>query len=147
MKGLFLLKNNHIEPLRTKIDRHFKEKRLTGVAVLANRDIAISTVEGGLYVIDQSGNYLRHIDKESGLIGKTSGKMFADMINNAGKNAGGRGLARNRRDVAGGDQLCLQRLPVRFRHEHVRKSRIDRIGRVHARAGHAKILARPPRSA
>ncbi|WP_456311830.1 ligand-binding sensor domain-containing protein [Pseudomonas shirazensis] len=65
--GLFIYKNNQIQPFVTEADYLLKQNQITTGVLLADGYFGIGTRQSGLVVIDSSGNLIQHINKQMGL--------------------------------------------------------------------------------
>jgi DNA-binding CsgD family transcriptional regulator len=65
--GLFLYKNNQIQPYVTEVDYLLKQNQISTAILLSDGYFGIGTRQSGLIVIDSSGHLMQHINKQMGL--------------------------------------------------------------------------------
>ena len=87
--GFFVRTDNRILPFKTELDNFLKDNILTAVVFLKDGNIAISTVQSGIIIMDQKGHLINTIDKSKGLADNTVWSIQADdqyglwlMLNN-----------------------------------------------------------------
>jgi len=91
--GMFELAGAALRPFPTEVDAELKRDLLTTVLRLADGDMALATIEGGLYVLDAEGRFRAHLDRKDGLLDPVIQGMAQDRFGGVWL-ATGRGLAR-----------------------------------------------------
>jgi len=81
-KGLYIYNGNDLRPFPTEIDGYIKEKYLSYGIRLSNGDFALSTLRGGIAVIDSQGKLKYLFDKTSGLLDNDVKFVFEDSDQN-----------------------------------------------------------------
>ncbi|MEJ2544948.1 MAG: response regulator, partial [Calditrichaceae bacterium] len=65
----------------TEADAFSRQNKLTSACVMGDGHIAIGSRDNGLAIIDRSGKWLYHLNKNNGLLGNTIWNVFADDQN------------------------------------------------------------------
>ncbi|MBI9067222.1 MAG: SpoIIE family protein phosphatase [Salinivirgaceae bacterium] len=81
--GLFIYhrKQNKWEKLTTEIDQELINNDIYSGILLRNGNYAISTLKGGMYIINSNGNIINKFNKESGLLNNSVYCLFEDKQN------------------------------------------------------------------
>ena len=66
-QGFFLYDGSSFTPWKTEADEMIKQSLLYDVKKIDNNRFALATLQGGLFIIDKTGRWLKHIDESSGL--------------------------------------------------------------------------------
>ncbi|MCP2028281.1 ligand-binding sensor domain-containing protein/DNA-binding CsgD family transcriptional regulator [Flavobacterium sp. HSC-32F16] len=65
--GLFIFKDNQIQPFVTEADYLLKQNQITAAVELSDGYFGVGTRQSGLIVLDRSGHLIQHINKQMGL--------------------------------------------------------------------------------
>lgn len=66
-EGLFIFKDNQMQPFVTEADYLLKQNQITAAIELSDGYFGIGTRRSGLIVLDRSGNMIQHVDKQMGM--------------------------------------------------------------------------------
>lgn len=66
-QGFFIFDGKQYRPWRTEIESELKTHLLYNGLQLSDGRLALGTIQGGLYILDQQGRMLTHLDRNSGL--------------------------------------------------------------------------------
>lgn len=66
-EGLFIFKDNQMQPFVTEADYLLKQNQITAAIQLSDGYFGIGTRRSGLIVLDRSGNMIQHVDKQMGM--------------------------------------------------------------------------------
>lgn len=66
-EGLFIFKDNQMQPFVTEADYLLKQNQITAAIELSDGYLGIGTRRSGLIVLDRSGNMIQHVDKQMGM--------------------------------------------------------------------------------
>ncbi|MGQ1786997.1 triple tyrosine motif-containing protein [Saccharicrinis sp. GN24d3] len=77
--GLHLLNNGSLKPWDCQANKSLKTLDVNSAAVIDSTTYAIGTLKGGLYIIDDNGNILKHLDRQSKLENNTVLGMNIDQ--------------------------------------------------------------------
>lgn len=81
--GLFYFdKNDNFAAWPTEVDQELKDFQINRIQLLRSGHLAIGTTLNGLYVLDQNGHLIYHINKESGLQNNTVLGLWEDHSGN-----------------------------------------------------------------
>src|SRR5690606_22956716 len=80
-KGCFIYENNTLKPIDFEINDAIKQHLLNGFSILNNGHMAFGTIKNGIYVTNNEGKLLFHINKENGLINNTVLSQYVDGDN------------------------------------------------------------------
>lgn len=78
-EGLFLYDGHSAVPFPTAFDERLKEARLYKSARLQNGGYAFSTMQDGVFIMDEKGNLLHHLNKATGLQNNTAWCLYPDQ--------------------------------------------------------------------
>ena len=81
-KGLFIQKNNRIQPWETKANTFIKKNGSLGGSFVSQNKLILNSVLDGIIIVDFEGNISQHIDTKKGLQNNTILKSFIDNKNN-----------------------------------------------------------------
>lgn len=81
-QGLYLLQNNQLIPWKTEVNAHLKENNLFSGIRLFNGYYAFGSIQNGLYITDENGNVIQHLNRYKGLQNNTVLSIFEDKSNN-----------------------------------------------------------------
>lgn len=81
-EGVYLVDEYNVKPYETLNIQAVIESQINDVLLLDNKYFAVGTVKNGLYIIDQGGNIIQHLNKKNGLQNNTVICMYADQTNN-----------------------------------------------------------------
>ncbi|MEH6304834.1 triple tyrosine motif-containing protein [Olivibacter sp. CPCC 100613] len=80
--GLFILENDRVKPWRNDADPALRQYQLNnGLKILGN-NYAFGTILNGLYLLDQTGKLIQHINKSNGLQNNTILSLQKDALQN-----------------------------------------------------------------
>ncbi|MCB9037203.1 MAG: response regulator [Lewinellaceae bacterium] len=77
-EGLFLYDGLSAAPFPTAFDERLKKARLYKSARLPNGGYAFSTMQDGVFIMDEKGNLLHHLNKATGLQNNTAWSLCPD---------------------------------------------------------------------
>jgi ligand-binding sensor domain-containing protein len=80
--GLFLWKGNEIQFWDTEVSQRVKQNNLFSAILLGNHHYAFGSISNGVYVSDQEGRVLQHVNRVRGLQNNTILAQFQDRRNN-----------------------------------------------------------------
>lgn len=80
--GLFTLTAQGIAPFRFNGENPFLNQQIMCAILIGNKQIAIGTHMGGLYIIDQDGNIIQEFSRKEGLQNNTVLGLFLDKDRN-----------------------------------------------------------------
>ncbi len=80
--GIFVSNNKLVKPWNLKLNNLFSDTFINCALLLSNGNIAIGTQHNGVYIIDQNGKILLHLDKERGLLSHTILSLYEDKNQN-----------------------------------------------------------------
>jgi DNA-binding CsgD family transcriptional regulator len=80
--GLFLLGENKLIPWDSDINAILKENVLFSAIRLKNGYFAFGSVQNGLYITDENGKVIQHLNRFRGLLNNTVLSLFEDSQNN-----------------------------------------------------------------
>ncbi|MCB0497682.1 MAG: hypothetical protein KDC79_16180 [Cyclobacteriaceae bacterium] len=88
--GIFVVDNSSVMPWKKSLNKLFSETFINNALLLSNGNIAIGTQHSGVYIIDQQGQILLHMDKGRGLLSRTILSLYEDQNHNlwVGQNNG-----------------------------------------------------------
>lgn len=75
---LWLYDGKEAKPWVTKADGYLRNNRVTDVKVLSNQSVAVSTIRGGLVIIDKNGKVENIINRGAGLPNETVYQLWID---------------------------------------------------------------------
>ncbi len=81
-QGIFQFNGNELIPWKAPLSSIFRKQQIYTGTALAGRQIAIGTIQDGLYVIDLQGNIILHINRKKGLQNNSILSVFTDRQNN-----------------------------------------------------------------
>ena len=81
-EGLYLLENQSLQPWNCEVNAHLKQHNLFSAALLAGGNLAFGSVRNGLFITDQDGRILQHLNRSKGLQNNTVLALFHDRKNN-----------------------------------------------------------------
>lgn len=76
--GFFLLNAQGLQPFPTEIDDRLKQALLYNSKKLRNGSLAIATVRDGVFILNQQGQLLNHLNISSGLLNDNVRAMYED---------------------------------------------------------------------
>ncbi|WP_134088903.1 triple tyrosine motif-containing protein [Olivibacter sp. XZL3] len=80
--GLFLFENGSVKPWNNEADKALRQYQLNnGLKVLGNRYV-FGTILNGVYILDQTGKLIQHINKSNGLQNNTVLSLQKDTFQN-----------------------------------------------------------------
>ncbi len=71
LNGCYLYDNGKLEPWYSEISSVMKEQQLNDFLVLQNNNMVFGTIKNGIYITNNSGDIVYHINKENGLLNNT----------------------------------------------------------------------------
>ncbi len=80
--GIYLLKDNKLEPWNSPVSKYLKENVLFSSEKLAHDQFAWGTILDGLIVSDRGGNIIQHINRKAGMQNNTVLDLFKDQNDN-----------------------------------------------------------------
>ena len=80
--GIFIADENTIKPWDQNLNNLFSNSFINCTTLLSNGNIAIGTQHNGIYIIDQKGQTVLHMNKERGLLSRTILSLFEDRNHN-----------------------------------------------------------------
>ncbi|MGD2036095.1 MAG: triple tyrosine motif-containing protein, partial [Bacteroidales bacterium] len=80
--GIFVLKDKKLVPWQAELNSRFiKDQIYTGIR-LENDQLAIGTIQNGVYVINMQGKIIQHVNRYKGLQNNTVLSLFSDRSGN-----------------------------------------------------------------
>lgn len=88
--GIFIIDNTNIRPWKADLVKIFSETFINSTLLLSNGNIALGTQHSGVYIVNQEGEILLHMDKDRGLLSRTILSLYEDQNHNlwVGQNNG-----------------------------------------------------------
>ncbi|WP_439504853.1 ligand-binding sensor domain-containing protein [Sediminibacterium sp.] len=80
--GLFLLNQTRLEKINTPNNTLFSNERIYAATIVNNEWVALATTNGGVYIIDHSGNIIKHFSRTEGLQNNNILSIFLDKEKN-----------------------------------------------------------------
>lgn len=80
--GLFLLKQNLLTKINSSNNALFANERIYGATIINQEWIALATTNGGVYIIDISGNIIQHLSRTEGIQNNNVLSVFLDKEKN-----------------------------------------------------------------
>lgn len=77
-KGIFIYNGKKLDSWDVPVNSVFKKNQIYSAATVQDNCIAIGTVQDGIYIIDENGDIIQHINRLKGLQNNTVLKIFAD---------------------------------------------------------------------
>lgn len=81
-EGLLIYDGKTLEPWKVKISEILKKYRIISATTVFGKYYVFGTLQNGIYVIDQNGNLVQHINKHKGLQSNCVISLFIDINNN-----------------------------------------------------------------
>jgi len=81
-KGLFLYDGNKLKPFKTEVDERLLKGQIYTALKIKSNVFAIGTYQAGLFIINEKGNLLAHLDKSKGLRDNTIHDLHIDKNQN-----------------------------------------------------------------
>lgn len=81
-KGIFIYGNNELREWKIPINERFKRNQIFSATITHENYIAVGTVQDGLFIIDEYGEIVQHVNRQKGLQNNTILKVFADRDKN-----------------------------------------------------------------
>lgn len=81
-KGIFIYNGKELKEWRVPVNGLLKEKQIFSAVIIRNSYIAIGTIQDGIFIVDEYGNIIQHINRQKGLQNNTILKAFADRDGN-----------------------------------------------------------------
>jgi len=81
-KGIFIYNGRDLKEWKVPVNNQFKQKQIFSAAIVQEKYYAIGTVQDGLFIIDENGNIIQHINRQNGLQNNTILKVFPDRVGN-----------------------------------------------------------------
>lgn len=82
LNGLYFYKNGECSVYKNSLNQTFKNVEINDGLLLSDGRIAIGTILNGVYLLDQNGRLLYHVNKEKGLQNNTTLHLYEDRQNN-----------------------------------------------------------------
>jgi DNA-binding CsgD family transcriptional regulator len=80
--GIFIQKGKSFIPFKTPTSKIMQKVGIQNICQLPNKEIAIGTIKDGLFIIDNSGSILQHVNKRNGLNNNTILSLTTDYKGN-----------------------------------------------------------------
>lgn len=71
LNGCFLYQNDKVIPINFPVNSFLKQHQLNHVSILKNGNIIFGTIKDGVYLTNNNGEIIFHVNKENGLINNT----------------------------------------------------------------------------
>jgi ligand-binding sensor domain-containing protein/DNA-binding CsgD family transcriptional regulator len=81
-KGVFIYDGTNLEEWDVKVNATFKNDQIFSATLIHDDFIAVGTVQDGVFIINESGDVIQHINRQKGLQNNTILKTFADRNGN-----------------------------------------------------------------
>lgn len=82
LKGCFMFLNNKLIPWKSEINELIKQHQLNNFSKLENGNLVFGTIQNGIYLTNNLGDVIFHINKENGLENNTILGQFVDSNQN-----------------------------------------------------------------
>ncbi|MCT4603625.1 MAG: hypothetical protein N4A59_12090 [Marinifilum sp.] len=82
LKGLFISDGKSIRQWNLPINAIFNKEQIYSGLIVSNNHFAFGTVRNGLYIINQKGQTIQHINTDQGLLNNTILSLFEDSEEN-----------------------------------------------------------------
>ncbi len=80
--GIFVTDKAQVKPWNTKLNVLFSNTFINCALLLSNGNIALGTQHSGVYIVNQNGEILLHLDKKRGLLSHTILSLYEDENQN-----------------------------------------------------------------
>lgn len=77
-QGWFVYDGHDYRPWPTEADAAIKHDMLYNATWLADGELAVATLQGGVYLLDRQGHLRRHLDEADGLLNNVATSLFQD---------------------------------------------------------------------
>lgn len=81
LKGCFIYDNNGITPANFEVDMFIKQHQLNQFSILKNGNMIFGTIKDGVYLTNNEGEIIFHVNKENGLVNNTILGQYVDENN------------------------------------------------------------------
>lgn len=81
-KGIFIYDGMTLEEWSVGVNQVFKKDQIFSACTIQDNYIAVGTVQDGVFIIDELGNLIQHINRQNGLQNNTILKTYADRDGN-----------------------------------------------------------------
>lgn len=81
-QGIYKADQSIVSEWNSELNKLFSETFINCAIMLANGNLAFGTQHNGVYIIDQLGNIVLHMDKERGLLSRTIHSLYEDQNSN-----------------------------------------------------------------
>lgn len=81
-KGMYLFDGNTVSPWETEVNNHLKENIVFSGIRLSNGIYAFGTIQNGVYIANEKGDILQHINRFKGLLNNTVLSLCEDKTGN-----------------------------------------------------------------
>lgn len=81
-KGIFIYNGKELKEWSVPANARLKENQIFSAAILRNNYIAVGTIQDGVFILDEYGNIIQHVNRQKGLQNNTILKVFADRDGN-----------------------------------------------------------------
>lgn len=81
-QGLYLLQQDKLVPWEAEINSQLKDNNLFAGIQLSNGHYAFGSIQNGLYITDENGNVIQHLNRYKGLQNNTILSVFEDKSHN-----------------------------------------------------------------
>ncbi|HEY5688628.1 MAG TPA: LuxR C-terminal-related transcriptional regulator [Yeosuana sp.] len=81
LKGCFIYDNNKLLPVNFEVNSFIKQQQLNAFSVLKNGNMVFGTIKDGIYLTNNEGEIIFHINKENGLVNNTILGQYLDENN------------------------------------------------------------------
>ncbi len=81
-KGVFVYDGKDLKEWNVAVNTLLKQNQIFSATLVQEKYYAIGTVQDGLFIVDESGNTIQHINRQKGLQNNTILKVFADRVGN-----------------------------------------------------------------
>ena len=81
-QGIYKTDQSNVSEWNSELNKLFSETFINCAIMLSNGNIALGTQHNGIYIVDQKGNVVLHMNKERGLLSRTIHSINEDQNNN-----------------------------------------------------------------
>ncbi len=81
-KGLFIYNGTELNEWKIPVNNLLKKDKTFCATIVQDKYFAIGTIQDGVYIIDEFGNIVQHVNRQKGLQNNTILKLFSDRDGN-----------------------------------------------------------------
>ena len=81
-EGFYVLRGTEMRPWDTQVNKEILQSSIFSAIRLSNGNLAFGTIQNGIYISDEQGHILQHVNRMKGLQNNTILSMFEDRSGN-----------------------------------------------------------------